>query len=505
MNPHQRTPAAAGRPRQTGATCVGLVPALVACALAACSDGGSTAGPAAVAQPVQYTDVALLLSSSSNDRQSQYTALINSLKLVNAAGQSVTVFAAQQSAEFLHLNGNIAPLLSARIPQGVYTSATMEVAGATMTCVAQNSSGGLLVSEYGSAAPGATVQLAGPITIGGARANLLLSLEIDRSAIFTSCSSMYLPAGGFAATTAVQPTFTLAPAVLAAQPSNSTNGQASNLAGLVTSVDTAAGRLGVTTEDGRAWSLDTSGSTAYQGVAALSALAPGMPLIVDMAIHPDGSLAANRVAVPDADSTALSTYHGPVIFVDANASVLQLGPALVQGQIRSTTLLYGDAISGWQFDTSAALYQTSSRFTNLANLPFTASFNASNIVPGQNVLVSNHLHYGTAPNIDPAATITLLPQTIDGTVVGIATSGSFTIYTVALAAYDLFPALAVQAAQTSTLLNPSTIYVYADSGTQQVQASAIAPGRVLRFSGLVFNDNGTLRMDCSDVFDGVAL
>jgi hypothetical protein len=32
---------------------------------------------------------------------------------------------------------------------------------------------------------------------------------------------------------------------------------------------------------------------------------------------------------------------------------------------------------------------------------------------------------------------------------------------------------------------------------------AAAVGDVLRFNGLVFNDNGTLRMDCAQVNDGV--
>jgi len=31
------------------------------------------------------------------------------------------------------------------------------------------------------------------------------------------------------------------------------------------------------------------------------------------------------------------------------------------------------------------------------------------------------------------------------------------------------------------------------------------PGSVLRFYGLVFNDNGTLRMDCAQVNDGVTV
>jgi hypothetical protein len=82
-------------------------------------------------------------------------------------------------------------------------------------------------------------------------------------------------------------------------------------------------------------------------------------------------------------------------------------------------------------------------------------------------------------------------------------SGSFVDYTVSLASYDLFPTLAVQQGQTTLLNNPSQVEVYVDSNTQMLNTQALAPGSSLRFNGLVFNDNGTLRMDCAQVNDGV--
>jgi hypothetical protein len=50
-----------------------------------------------------------------------------------------------------------------------------------------------------------------------------------------------------------------------------------------------------------------------------------------------------------------------------------------------------------------------------------------------------------------------------------------------------------------------TVVVYADGNTRMLNAAPLAVGSLLRFSGLVFNDNGTLRMDCAQVSDGVAL
>ncbi len=87
-------------------------------------------------------------------------------------------------------------------------------------------------------------------------------------------------------------------------------------------------------------------------------------------------------------------------------------------------------------------------------------------------------------------------------VTNVGTQGSFATYTVALPAYDLFPELAVQAGQTTLLTNPTNVVVYVDANTQLLNTSPLAVGSLLRFNGLVFNDGGTLRMDCGQINDG---
>jgi hypothetical protein len=97
-----------------------------------------------------------------------------------------------------------------------------------------------------------------------------------------------------------------------------------------------------------------------------------------------------------------------------------------------------------------------------------------------------------------------MPQTIDGTVVGTSSSGAFQIYSVSLASYDLPPILATQPGQSYTLNNPSAVEVYVDSNTQLLNKQPLAVGGIFRFSGLLFDDAGTMRMDCGEVNDGVA-
>jgi hypothetical protein len=125
-------------------------------------------------------------------------------------------------------------------------------------------------------------------------------------------------------------------------------------------------------------------------------------------------------------------------------------------------------------------------------------------IAGQNVSVASQVIVTSGGTYTHATTITLMPQTINGTITGVSSSGGFTVYSVSLAAYDLFPILAVQPGQTTALQNPSSVEVYVDSNTQMLNSNAIAPGNVLRFNGLIFNDSGTACMVCWQVNDGVA-
>jgi len=98
-------------------------------------------------------------------------------------------------------------------------------------------------------------------------------------------------------------------------PTNSQEGKVTGLQGLVASADTSANSLTVTAIDGPVWTIVTNGNTVYQGIAGFSALTVGMPVSMDAAFQPNGSLVASRVSVADTDTMDLSVAIGPVEFV----------------------------------------------------------------------------------------------------------------------------------------------------------------------------------------------
>jgi hypothetical protein len=314
------------------------------------------------------------------------------------------------------------------------------------------------------------------------------------------------------------PTFNLTPLYLSASPTNSENGKVKGLVAEIASIGTTGSSLKLTIAGGpygttltstggdygpRTTSASFNSATMFQGVSGASALVPGMFLNLDGAIQSDGSLLATRIEVED--SSEPNDSSGPVMWVGNVVPAFEM-----YGRTELGTLLTINGQSGIYFDTpnfdieSSTVFQISGQFTNLQSLPFVPSFNASNMVAGQDVDVTSGAFVLVGGLGTPTNTITLVPQTVDGQIVGSQQSGNFTDYTVSLASYDLFPNLAVQQGQTTLLTNPSQMEVYVDSHTQQLNTQALAAGSTLRFYGLVFNDNGTLRMDCAQVNDGVA-
>jgi hypothetical protein len=446
------------------------------------------------------TSVTVLLSGTANDQVTRFDLDFQTLTLTSQSGKTVTLLSAQQPAEFMHLNGGIEPLLTVSVPQDIYTSATVTLGAAVFVCIAQVPGGGLGIANYSIINQGPTVSLPTPITVTGNSMGLLLDMQVSASAVFPACWAT--PAfEGFSMT----PTFNLAPIALTASPTNSGNGKVSGLLATVESVGTTPSNLTLTIAGGpygtRTLATSSNSTTVFQGVSGAPALSPGMLLNVDGAIQSDGSLLATRIEVED--SSAINDSSGPVLFVDSAVPVLTLYGRNELGPLQTINGKSGIYFDFPYFDFDSAVFQTSGQFTNLQSLPFVPGFNAANMVAGQNVDITSGDFSIVGGVYTPAKTITLVPQTINGTVVGSQQSGSFVDYTVSLASYDLFPTLDVQQGQTTLLNSPGQIEVYADNNTQKLNTQALAAGSTLRFYGLVFNDNGTLRMDCAQVNDGV--
>ena len=483
---------ACSSPRLIFAISLTLIAATAAIFTTGCGSGSMSKTPPLTGN----TQVTMVLTSTANDQLAAFDLVLQSISLTGQSGKTVSLLSVPQGLEFIHLNGHVDPVATVSIPQDIYTSASASIGGAQFTCVTLTPDGGLYSDTYAygyTPAPNVTVSLPSPITATGDHMSLSLDLLVSQSANYPSC---YI-AGGTIPTYSITPTFNLSPATFSSSSANEEAGKVAQLDGQITAIGAAGDTF--TLADGfgfpQSLSITTGSDTVYQGVSGFSALAAGTFVDMDSTIQSDGSLLATRIAVED--PSAVQVQIGPLMYSSAAE------PALVLwGQQQLGTGV--DAIGGQYFSYGSATFQVSGQLTNLQNLPFTPNFSASNMVAGQNVyLTADTLVISRGFPYTPASSVTLIPQTIDGVVTASSTSGGFNDYSVTLAAYDLFPTLAVQQGQATLLSNPNTVEVYVDSNTQMLNSQPIVPGNTLRFYGLVFNDNGTLRMDCAQVSDGV--
>jgi hypothetical protein len=468
--------------------------AIFGASLAGCGSSSHMGTP----PPVGNTQVVVLLTSTANDQLVSYEVLIASIALVNQAGTPVTVFANPVSAgpfgEWMHLNGVSEPLPAVSVTQGTYTSAVVTVDGCAftnLTFVPPNVS--ISTFAQGLCAEGTgttTVNLPSPIVIAGSAMGLSLNLQVSNS--FT------LDATANPETYTIDPVFTLTPITIAAQPTDETNGKVTVVGAEVSSVGTDGKTFTAQTGNtGAALTIVSGAGTVFQGISNFSALAPNLLFSFDAAIQSDGSLLATRIEVDD--PTAVAGVAGPFIL-----PVIGTGFFSTLNLEQNGCSIVRAPFCGSIFLQSGAAFQVSGEFTNVTSLPFPATFTAANFLQGQDVLITSN-GIPDQQSVETATTITLLPQTLNGMVTAVANDGGFTVYTVTLAPYDLIPVLQnfTDDMPPPHLTNPTTILVYADTNTRMLNSAAVAAGSLIRFRGLIFDDNGTLRMDAGEVYDGV--
>jgi hypothetical protein len=463
--------------------------------------GFATACGGASSTPVLRgnTQVTVALTSTANDQLSEFNLVLNTLTLTSKSGKTVSLLSTPQGFEFTHLNGQLAPGFTVTVPQDIYSSATATVGGAAFGCATYIPDSGLTSATYNygyTPDSNVTANLPSPITITGSNMGLAIDLQVLQSATFPS--TCWVPGASWSIT----PTFNVTPAVFSSQPTNPENGKVVALDGEVTAIAPSGTSFTLSVAEGEALTdnvtVSTSDNTVYQGIGNFSVLTVGMFVDMDGALQPDSSVLASRIAVED--TSAVDVVAGPVLYVSEVEPALLILGRDQQGIDFSNTYFVG----GLWYSFDSAIFQVSGQLTNLQNLPFVPSFTGSNMVPGQNVYLSSPLLTDHSNPYTELYAITLIPQVVNGTVVDSTASGNFTDYSVSLAPYDLFPNLFGQPGQATLLTNPSQVEVYVDSNTQMLDSQPLAAGGMFRFYGLVFNDNGTLRMDCAQVNDGVA-
>lgn len=461
------------------------------------SSSGSGSGPIAG----ESTTAVIQLSSTANDEFIHFNMEINSISLTNKAGVTTTIFNTPTNVDFIPANGNAAPFATVKVPQDVYTSAAVAVSNPSFSNVSMDSQGEIYFNTdaYGYTPTPPVVTLVSPITVMGSTMGMILNLQASQSGSYTG-----LQPNQTAYT--INPTFALSTFTIPTEPATPLDGKCFGIAGQVTAIDTATNSLTVALPGNQFMGIPIltaalNSATVFQRITSASALSVGTLVNMDIALQPDASYLATRIEVDD--TTATDVVTGQLVEVDPSYSGFITTTAIQQ--VGTNVSVQGVGMGAPYMYAGSTEFLTSARYSDLSTLPFNANFSAASLAPGQMVSLGSEtfsLHYPTTPT-----SITLYPQTINGTVTsaGTASGSDYAVYSVQLAPYDPIVQMnsAASAPVNTVLTNANTIDVYVGSKADLLNSTPLGAGGTFRFTGLLFNDSGVFRLVCNQVNDGV--
>jgi hypothetical protein len=452
--------------------------AAVSLILSGCSSNAinSLASGSSSAVPVtgNPTMTQTIITDAANDQVLALGLTVNSIRLFDASGAYADVLTSPVTIEASHLDAVQEPLRAPlNIPQGTYTSALITVSNPTVVYV-DPTTHKPVTATVTLASTTDTVTFASPITVSSTSKPICFDLLVAQSVSLSGSTATVTP--DFAVTTINVP-------VNATAATNAQNGRINDVLGSV--VSTTASSVTVTTSNGSSVTVATSSATILQGFTSLASLTAGQIVDIDVAQQNTGTLLALRIHL--GATNPANQLVGPVTSTTGTpVTSFNLTARQWLGAGTSTTAAgttYTVTVN------SSTTFSTAAGTGTLPTLPFTPTFTAATLSPGQNVAVVTSALSGTSGT---AASVTLVPQTIGGTVAAVsALPSGITVYTVTLPSGSAI----------GNLTGATTVMVYSYSSTQFMNATAITVGSTVRFNGLLFNDSGTLRLlgvACSD-------
>ena len=442
------------------------------CLIAGCS---STTIPASSTGSIATAALAIpvLITDAPSDQLVAFTLTLNSIVLTDSAGKTASILPTPTTIEVCHLNGIQEALVTASIPEDTYISALITFSNPQITYI--NSSGTPVVASPVLATTSYNAAFTTPIAITNTNSSLLFDLLAAQSVTISGTTVTVTPAFSVKAV----------PSATAVPPQGK-NGTGMQQMGTVVSVSGTS--LVIEPGSGANITLTTNSSTVLQGFSSLSTLTAGEVVQVDFVVETGGVFLATRIQLPPPPpgGQTPNLLSGPVTALTSTGFKM----ALMQGAGPSVGPTSAGAIYTVT-TTGTTTFAISPQLVSLTALPFTPTFTAATLTPGQAVGVTTSA-ISTSADTATATNVYLIPQTLDGAVTAITTSGSYTVYTLTLALGSAF----------GTLSGATTVTVYTSTATAGMSTTPIAVNSTVRFNGLVFNTSGKFNMVAAVCPDG---
>ncbi|HSA93078.1 MAG TPA: DUF5666 domain-containing protein [Terriglobales bacterium] len=431
--------------------------------LSGCGGGSSSSSTTTPPPPQPGTSSVLVnFGDAPVDSIVAFEITITSVTLTPSGGGAIfTVLSTPTRIELTHLNGTVEPLAIRNIPEGSYSSATINVSNPEVKII--DSGTGLPVELNASlSSTSATVNFSPAISFGTTPTALNFDFNLAASVVIAPPNAT------------VTPTFTGSLSAIAAQnEQEEETGEIEDITGVVTGTSGSSFTISVP-QTAQNLTFATNSSTEFEApLTGVASLTTGLIVEVDALTQTDGSLLATKVeAEIENDNDALEVEGlitdliglpptGFHMVVQDGAASGTIAPAL-----GATITVNLDSNTQFRIDDD---------HVDLNNLPFVAVFNANVLSPGQKVEVDTD-----TPATDNllADKVKLKEQTLRGTVSNLATAGSQSTFTLTVPVDSAFALLTGQ----------TTLQVIRQPETRLKGITTIANGDTVRTRGLLFFD-----------------
>jgi hypothetical protein len=444
--------------------------------------GGGSGG--SQQQSAQMQQVLITVGDDPASRIVSFSVTVESLKLIPTSGSPVAVVSSPITIELTQLAGTAFPLGSANIPQGTYKGAQITLSHPQMVMV-DPATGNPVQKPLPEGPVTFTVFFNPAVTVGDTPLNIHFDVNMLGSVTIDAAGNV---------------TFT--PKVTGLVPTPAPGDlPIRRVMGTVTSVGTNS--FTMTTLFGqKSITFFTSAATQFLGgISSLSQMQAGMLAVVDATLQSDGTplalvVAAKMLPVPGVIPVGL---EGIVLRVSSDLTYFQMvvqggiGPMIAAAKPGMLMTISVNSNTVWNIDNGV----------DLSGLPFTPTFNASTLKPGQRVRVASIYNVmsvtaGTMMGTMPVAAlltaqkVELVQQGLFGVVSNYDSSTSQFTLTVPLdGALSTLTAVAtnmpVKAVDITVYKLPATIV----NGT-------VTNGAVVLVRGLLFND-GSYKMAATGI------
>ncbi|HMK31644.1 MAG TPA: DUF4382 domain-containing protein [Terriglobales bacterium] len=459
------------------------LPALICLGLlTSCGNGGGAGSSKGTNGNTGTTGTLLVqLSDATADQVAALTLTFSSLTLTSQSGSTVTVFSAPVTVEITRLAGTSTPLaIVTNIPQGTYSQMSLILGSPALTLISPT-----------SGQPSHPNLPAGPFTVSPtlnpaltiSSTPMVLTVDVNTAASLTSDSLGNI---------SFSPSVNVVTAALPAAGLNPFNGQLEHVVGLVTAVASSSFTISLRFGD-QSLAFNVDSNTKFTGIGGLSQLSAGQLAVVDGSLQSNGSFLAGSVK---ASAVPLFGFHTQGLLT---ARIPAPAAAATSFQMAARELTGGSVQgnflgNGLNVDVLNSAYAVNQVGIDLTGLPFTPTFDATTIVPGQAVEATSTgqllpatttftgvgafppaLVFGevSTPEVD------LQQQPLSGTVSNL----TATNFTLTVAGDSVF----------STLTGATSVVVYVQPSTQ-VLGITLSNGASVTVRGLLFKDSSTYRL-----------